>query len=328
MRRSALVICVSFSLCLLLFPTAGTPAAQRATTDDVRLSQTGVHDGVYTSYTTDGQLRVDIGSEGHGLNDDAIVTFDRLIELTYTGSGSATVWLETPVSDGYFYRSSDPEDRVDSRAAGVTLTSGESVLLGLRLDTTEIDSELEQIGGFQVVISISEARTDNPGEVPADTGGSADDPETGSGDTSGTDSNETDSDNTESDKRDSGETDSGDSGSGSANNANETPPEPVEDDRNATVGIITQVPFAGVSNAIALDLGDSADDHSPGDNGSESVVTGAETGSVTAPGTTPETVQTTLGSIRWVLLLVSGLVCGAVGAALVRLFFNMEFKKY
>jgi hypothetical protein len=108
MRRLVLALCVAASVGLLLFPTAGTPAQQTVDTDDLRLSPSPAPNGAYVTQTADGTVGLDLTrrhpetGQRIGLNERSVTTFDRLLRVEYTGSGSATVWIETPISGAHF----------------------------------------------------------------------------------------------------------------------------------------------------------------------------------------------------------------------------------
>lgn len=293
MKRSLLVVCLFAGVCLLLFPTTGAPSAQSPTADDLELSATSAHNGAYT--TTDGdQLQLQIGYGERGLNDEAITTIDSLFELTYTGSGSATVWLEAPVSGVQFYRGSNPEQPIDSEET-ITMASGEAVRVGILLDTTE-----SPLGQFEVFrIGIRKPGTDSAD----DTEQIAIDPE--------------------------GPTDGGGSEGNSPDDGprgpDDPPTDPGGDQQDGEGGPPTTAPPIDLPNIPLPDvdpgpiLGDGVglggDATGQGSDGS-----GATAGSVTEPGTTPNTTQTSLAGIRWILLLVSGAICGALVSVALRRF--------
>lgn len=290
MRRFLLVICLSAGLCILLFPTTGAPATTSATTENLQLSQTSAHGGAYTTYTDDGRLRLTLGDGERGLNDEAVTTIDHVLELTYTGSDSATVWLKVPTPKGYFYRDSAPNQRINSEATGVTLASGEAVTLGLRLDTRDEgdeDPQIDQFDGFQIAISAPTTDgADDTAQVPVDPVVPSDE---GNSD---------------------GNSDEGSDGPGEPDE--NTPTEPDGDDGEPPAD-----PPDGSPPNVDAEPGDGT---GPDEDRSEATLgeNGDTGGSVVESGTVPETTQTTLGSIRWILFLVLGLICGTTVAVVMR----------
>lgn len=294
MKRSLLVVCVFAGVCLLLFPTTGAPSAQSPTTDDLHLSATPAHDGAYTSVADGEQLQIQIGHGERGLNDEAITTIDSVFEITYTGPGSATVWLEAPVSGVQFYRGSNPAKQIDGEDT-MTMTSGDAVRVGILLDTTQTDSPLAEFDVFRVGIrGAGTDSTDDTEQIPVDPAGSTD-----GGGAEGTPPDDGPSD------PDDPPTDSG----GDQQDGPEDPPtaDPPPD--------IPDIPLPNIDPGSIL-----GDGVGPGGDGPDQRPDGGGTtaGSVTEPGTAPGTTQTSLASVRWILLLVSGVICGALGGVALR----------
>lgn len=294
MKRSLLVVCVFAGLCLLLFPTTGAPSAQSPTTDDLQLSATSAHDGAYTSATDGEQLQLRVGHGERGLNDKATTTINSVFEITYTGPGSATVWLEAPVSGVQFYRGSNPAKQIDDTET-MTMTSGEGVRVGILLDTTQTDSPLAEFDVFRVGIrGVGTDSADDTEQIPVDPAGSTD----------GGGTEDTPPDDGPSDP-DAPPTDLG----GDQQDGSEDPPtaDPPLDPPN--------IPLPNIDPGSIL-----GDGVGPGGDGLDQGPDGGGTtaGSVTEPGTDPGTTQTSLASVRWILLLISGVICGALGGVALR----------
>jgi hypothetical protein len=92
--------------------------------------------GEYARLAADGDLVVDLGGGtavgGEGLNDESVTGIDDVFTVTYAGEGSASVWLTTDV-DGIAFAVGG--ETVDSPASAVELGPGETVSVGLRVDT-------------------------------------------------------------------------------------------------------------------------------------------------------------------------------------------------
>lgn len=295
MKRSLLVVCVFAGLCLLLFPTTGAPSAQSPTTEDLQLSATSAHDGAYTSAADGEQLQIQIGDGERGLNDEAITTINSVFEITYTGPGSATVWLEAPVSGVQFYRGSNPAKQIDGEDT-MTMTSGDALRVGILLDTTQTDSPLAEFDVFRVGIrGTGTDSADDTEQIPVDPAGSTD----------GGGADDTPTDDGPSDPDDSPTDPGGDQGDGS-----EDPPtaDPPPDSPNIPL------PDIDPGSILGDGVGPGGGPDQPPDGGGEAA------GSVTEPGTAPDTTQTSLASVRWILLLVSGVICGVLGGVALRRF--------
>lgn len=119
---------------------------------------------------TDGMVGLDFSETdagGSGLGTDSTYRFDDLLRVTNQGTQQVFVFVEFDLSESpftrgeiYFYPRSNTARQLNDRANSVvTLPVGESVPLGLFVDTTDVTSD-------QSVTAIITATTENPATGP------------------------------------------------------------------------------------------------------------------------------------------------------------------
>lgn len=329
MRRIALALCAAAGLGLLLFPTGGSPATQQAvTTDEVQLSPSPTPNGAYVTQV-DGEVRLDFTrrhpetGERIGLNDRAVTVFDRLLRVEYNGSGPAEVWFETPTAGTHFYHE-EPGQVINERDDSVNLTRGEAVYVGLVIDTTELDSRIEQFDTFEIHIGAPDSDSESSEQVSVNTPDSGpDEREGGSGTPEGSpadggpgeddDGPDPDTEPPTGDgpdeREDSGgpETDPESPADGEPDPDTE-PPAGDGQDGTPESGPPPEPPEGPLPD-LSLD----------GEDSGELSGTGA-TDSNPPPelGETPDTTQIAIGGLSWVLLLIAAGVLGMTAAAVLR----------
>ena len=320
MRRLALALCVAGGLGLLLFPTAGSPATQQAVdADNLRLSPSPSTNGAYVE-TVDGEIRLDL-TRRHpetgaqiGLNENAVTTFDRLLQIRYNGSGPVTVWLDTPTAGAYFYADA-PEQPIDSPENGLRMTGGDAVYVGLVLDTTDPESRLGQFDQFEIHIGAPDGTSADSEEMPvtppAGDGANGDTGEPGS--EPGADPEPPgDDDPTE----EQGSEPGADPESPGDDDPTEEPSEPGPDTDQPTDD--------GQDDDSGSEQPPESPESSPPDPGSSGESpAGPGTGEAASDpppelGETPGSTQVTVGGLGWIVLLVAGALLGTSTATVLR----------
>ena len=297
MRRAALTVVAFVGVCLLLFPTAGSQAGQEpVSTADLELSPTTSSNSDYAVQTGD-SMRLDFTQTTEdgkkiGVNGEAVTRFDRVFRVQYTGSPTATVWFETPVSGVEFYHGTDPGQTIESKETGVTLEEGEEVRIGVLIDTRGSVEEIEQFDRFFIVVT-SDNRGSDFEQVPVDTSGPSggDGAPESPGDSGGDQAGDNGGDGTS----DGGGDQTGDDG------GDGTPP-----DVAGPADVPEPSPESNAEDGTGV-----GEDSEPG--------AGAEAaGSVAELGESFQSGQTAIGGLNWLLVLVVGLVLGVGTASAVR----------
>ena len=163
------------AIALLVGSVAATAAvaASDEAVEGVHLDPANTPNGdAYASIDGAGELRVDVT----GLNDRAVTTADSVFTVSSTLNQEAQVWLEPPSSAVSFYRM-DTGGSITSQPNAVALDPGETVAVGMRVDTRGTSPS----GG---IVTVRALVPDTPTPQPGGGGPGADpgpeDPETDS----------------------------------------------------------------------------------------------------------------------------------------------------
>ncbi len=321
MRRAALTAVALVGVCLLLFPTAGSQAGQEpVSTADLELSPTTSSNSDY-AVQTGGSMRLDFTQTTEdgtkiGVNREAVTRFDRVFRVQYTGSPTATVWFETPVSGVEFYHGADPGQTIESKETGVTLEGGEEVRVGVLIDTRGAAEEIEQFDRFFIVVTSDSGGSDFE-QVPVDTSGPSGgdsapgSPEDSGGDQAGDGGGDQAGDNGGDGTGDGGGDQTGDDGGDQAG----------DDDGDGTGdggGDGTPPDVAGPADVPEPSPESDAEDGTGVGEDSEPGAGAEAAGSVTELGESFQSGQAAIGGLNWLLVLVVGLVLGVGTASAVR----------
>lgn len=157
-RRTAvaalLAVCGVASLALSLFSVAGVFASD-AVTGNVTV-EAHANNGEYVSLVErDGGEEVVVhvndsvaGATGTGVNDRAVTTVDDVLVVTNEGSNVTSVWTEDDAEGVQFYRSVPGRPSIEGDENAVALESGESVAVGVRIDTVGDHGDVVALDSF------------------------------------------------------------------------------------------------------------------------------------------------------------------------------------
>ena len=165
MRRRYLVVAAIIALAAASF-AVGT-GADTVTYDDVdTLELQPAGEGTYVQEGEDGEIRVVVGDEDSGINDNAVTdlgavfTVENLLQNGATSN--VTLFIETLDDDGpieggedsmTFYDAEEGTDAEIDADEGVHLTPGSDVSVGMRIDTTESDDP-EAVVAFRLMAQV------------------------------------------------------------------------------------------------------------------------------------------------------------------------------
>jgi len=130
MSRKLLVVGL---VVVILGVTASTVAAQSGdrAVDGIYLNPANTSNGnAYASIDSTGQLRLDVSR----LNERSVTTIDSVFTVTSTIDDETRIWVE-PSSDGVSFYRMDTGDPITSRSNAVRLSNGDTVTVGMRVDT-------------------------------------------------------------------------------------------------------------------------------------------------------------------------------------------------
>ena len=120
--------------------------------------------GAYADLSGD-RLMLDL-AEGGGVSNDAITRLDAVFVVTNDRSYAAPVWVSDNSSALSFY-DSETGAAVDSREGAKNLTAGESLVVGVSVDTRGVDAaEIESTSGFTVETLVKDASGSDPTDSP------------------------------------------------------------------------------------------------------------------------------------------------------------------
>ncbi|WP_121821323.1 CARDB domain-containing protein [Halostella salina] len=145
MRFNVLAV-VALLLAGLAVPTAAAVAVEDGNTDDAGVVTLHPHDGPNGEYATvrNGELAVELVD----LNDEAVTTADRVFSVT-ADEEPVRVAVEDTSDAVTFYRGGDPSNEVEGRNNAVRLDPGESLAVGVEVDTQ--GSDAGSLSSFTVV---------------------------------------------------------------------------------------------------------------------------------------------------------------------------------
>lgn len=91
-----------------------------------------------------------LGTDGHGPNAHALVTFDNVFRVTNSGSQDVFFWAEfpdAPMYDEMGFYVDDSSELLDGESSAALLSPGESALIGVTIDTDRVvdDRDAETI---------------------------------------------------------------------------------------------------------------------------------------------------------------------------------------
>lgn len=148
MRRKLLLLVGVAIAGGLLFPSVAAPSSSSdRVSEDIALEpyQGAGGNGEYAVLeSVDGgqELALRFGPsnpnvDADGVAADAVTPVDRVFNVTYTGDGQARVWVSSDLDGLSFYRGTDPTATIEERTDAVTLGSNGTLVVGVRIDTTE-----------------------------------------------------------------------------------------------------------------------------------------------------------------------------------------------
>lgn len=165
-RRAVLALALGALLAVTLSAGALSGAfAADVTTADLVIEPADGPNGAYAE-TTDGQLVLDLSG---GVSADAVTTIDAVFTVTNDRSTTVPVWISDDADAITFYDTADGTS-VEGSARAVSLSPGETLVVGVRVDSTAVDpSRLESVDAFAVETRVTETPTATPTDSPTPT---------------------------------------------------------------------------------------------------------------------------------------------------------------
>lgn len=175
MNRTIATVLILVASATVLVSTAGAPVGQTADRvgDHLVVRPADGPHGAYATVTSAGAVELVVADENPavpmtGVSDERVTPIDRVLTVRYTGKASAEVWITDDADDVRFFRGGDPTDTVDSRAERVALGPGDSMQVGVIVDTTGND-DVSAHDGFVLHAELADATTPRPTERPVQT---------------------------------------------------------------------------------------------------------------------------------------------------------------
>lgn len=153
MARTALLVVIALATAALLVPTGAVPFTDTVN-EDLSMAPAEGPNGDYAVQNEDGEIELRLTGanpavDGDGLDPDAVTPLSRVFTITYTGDGTADVWLTDDSEDVRFYQGDDTDDSLEGSDNSVTLEPSESLAVGLLVDTRG-DTDVESAETFTV----------------------------------------------------------------------------------------------------------------------------------------------------------------------------------
>lgn len=188
MRQTVLALVALGAVGMLLFPSAASPFTAADSIDtvsdrsDIVAVPSDGPNGVYASLEN-GDIRLDLTEanpdvSGKGVNGNAVFSFDDVFEVVNYGDSEARVWIETDVTTLQFYRGENSGDSIKDQSTAVTLDANESVDIGVRVNTTGENHDIETAETFVIYADVREEQSTDadlstevstPSPVPSET---------------------------------------------------------------------------------------------------------------------------------------------------------------
>lgn len=231
MPRTALLVVAALATAAVLVPTGAVPfdtTGSDSVTGELVLRPADGPNGDYAVLNEDDEIELLLTGanpsvDGDGVNADSVTPLPRVFTITYTGEGSAEVWLTDDADDVRFYRGGDSDDTLEGREHSVVLSGEESIAVGLRVDTRG-DHDVADAGSFTIHgEAVDDATGESDGDEPSGGDGTNGD-RTGPDGDSGDDSSETNDDDS------------------SSSPGVDGTPEPTEEDTGSVAGEGTEMP--------------------------------------------------------------------------------------
>jgi PGF-pre-PGF domain-containing protein len=147
--RSVLVFALIILLVIpgTLLSTAASDQLFPGGEPDVTIQAVDGPNGEYVSNTTDGQVTLVLsGEDGSGVNLEATTQIRNVFKITNTDTRPLRIWVtDTGANADAVTLVNDSGFRVESNQSAVTLTPGESVSVGLSIDTNSIENPAQLI---------------------------------------------------------------------------------------------------------------------------------------------------------------------------------------
>ncbi len=171
MKRKLLVALLIVTAGALLLPTLASPLSDEVDSElhedeKIEMAPSDGPNGVYATYDENDKIAIKITEErqeaakwegGSGVSENTVTEIDDIFDITYTGEDEARVWLDEMEEAGItFYIGDDPENTFEGELNNVSLDEGEVVSVGLLIDTSVDDHEVEEVSGFGVNAEIAE----------------------------------------------------------------------------------------------------------------------------------------------------------------------------
>jgi len=145
-NRNAALLLMVLSLGLLVPTVATTVQApwEDRLSEDIALQPTGEPSDQYVIRNPDGELAIVVGpdtldGQAEGLNQQGDHQFDRMFSIVNTGDEEGSVWLTVDTDLIEFYRGARTADSLEGEDNRVVLEPGESVDVGMRVETADGD---------------------------------------------------------------------------------------------------------------------------------------------------------------------------------------------
>lgn len=140
-RTTILLFALIATASLLVSTGAFQPSGTDSVVDaNIEMRPADGPNGDYAGLNAEGEIELLLTSanpaiEGESINPNAVTPIDRVFTIEYTGERYAEVWLTDDAEDVRYFRGDDPADTFEGRANNVTLEPGETVPVGLLVDT-------------------------------------------------------------------------------------------------------------------------------------------------------------------------------------------------
>jgi len=169
MNRMAPLVVIALVTAVLLVPTGAVPFGTDTVNEGLVMAPAEGPNGDYAILNEDEEIELLLTGanpsvDGDGLDANAITPLSRVFTITYTGDGTAEVWLTDDSEDVRFYRGDDTDDSLEGEDNSVTLEPSESLAVGLLVDTRG-DHDVESADTFTVHAEESGTDDDDVGDT-------------------------------------------------------------------------------------------------------------------------------------------------------------------
>jgi hypothetical protein len=159
MKRSVLVLIALGATAVLLVPTMATQFQSDGTDTlngtSIVLEPADGPNGKYAVLNEDDEIELLLTEsnpdlKGDGVNPDTVTPIKQVFTINNTGEETAEVWITDDADNVRFFRGDEVGNSIEGPTNSVNLTASETIAVGILVDTTDPDHDVEDASTFTI----------------------------------------------------------------------------------------------------------------------------------------------------------------------------------